>query len=133
MTVEEAIYARLSHIDSQTYAQVAKRIYPGYVPDTATLPCAMYERRPEGQQTRENIDGAVDHIRAPYRIHCYAAQEDFAHAQATADAVAADLRNYRAALAGLTIHNIWHNKTFSDYDGVNKRQRVTVEVEIWFT
>jgi len=133
MTVEEAIYARLSHGDSQTWAQVASRIYPGYVPDTAVLPCIMYERGKEGQQTRENIDGTVDHIRAPYRIHCYAAQEDYARAQAAADAVVADLRNYRAALAGLTLHAVWHNKTFSDYDGVNKRQRVTVEVEVWYT
>ena len=133
MTVEEAIFARLTAADSATKPLVAKRVYPAYVPDTAVLPCIMYERKPDGNQTQYNIDTTVDHVRAVYKINCYAAQEAFAAAQAAADAVAADMRNYRAALAGLTIHNIWHNQTYTDYDGTNKRQRVTVEVEVWYT
>ena len=133
MTVEEAIVAKLTAANSVTKPIVAQRIYPAYVPDTAVLPCIMYERKPDQNQSQENIDGTVDHVRAVYKINCYAAQEAFAAAQATADAVTIDLRNYRAALTGLTIHNIWHNKTYTDYDGTNKRQRVTVEVEIWYT
>jgi len=133
MTVEEAIFARLTATGSATLPLVDKRIYPAYVPDTAVLPCIMYERKPDQNQSRENIDGTVDHVRAVYKLNCYAAQEAFPAAQAAADAVTADLRNYRAALAGLTIHSIWHNKTYTDYDGINKRQRVTVELEIWYT
>ncbi|MEI2676872.1 MAG: DUF3168 domain-containing protein [Burkholderiaceae bacterium] len=133
MTVEEVMFARLTATGSATKAHVATRVYPAYVPDTATLPCIMYERKPDSQQTRNNIDGTIDHIRAVYKLNCYAAQEAFATAQATAEAVAQDLHNYRAALDGVTIHNIWHNQTYTDYDGVNKRQRVTVEVEIWYS
>ena len=133
MTVEEAIVARLTAAGSATQPLVAKRVYPAYVPDTAVLPCIMYERKPDGNQTQYNIDTTVDHERAVYKINCYAEKEEFPIAQATAAAVTADLQNYRAALTGLTVHNIWHNKTYSDYDGTNKRQRMTVEMEIWYT
>ena len=133
MTVDEAIAARLTAAGSATKPFVAQRIYPAYVPDKVVLPCIMYERKPDQTQSHENIDGTVDHMRAVYKINCYAEKEAFAAAQATADAATTDLRNYRAALAGLTIHNIWHNQTYTDYDGTNKRQRVTVEVEIWYT
>ena len=133
MTVEEAIVARLTAAGSATKPLVGARIYPAYVPDKVVLPCIMYERKPDGSQTQYNIDTTVDHVRAVYKINCYAEKEEFPTAQATAAAVTADLQNYRAALTGLTIHNIWHNKTYSDYDGTNKRQRMTVEMEIWYT
>ena len=49
-----------------------------------------------------------------------------------AAAVFADLDQYRTPLTGLTLINTWHNSTYNDYDGVNKRQRVTVEMEFWY-
>jgi hypothetical protein len=132
MTIDEAICARLTAADSHTFALVAKRVYPGYVPDAAQLPAIMYERKPQAGQTHYNIDGAVDHVRAAYRLHCYAGQEQISVAQAVAGAVVADLDQYRGALPGLTLINTWHNSTDNDYDGVNKRQRVTVEMEFWY-
>lgn len=133
MTPDEAIFARLTATGSATTALVAKRVYPGYVPDTAVLPCIMYERKPDPSQAHNNIDGTLDHARAVYKINCYAEQEKFSDAHAVAKAVEAQMNNYREAFADLTIHNIWYNQTFTDYDGTNKRQRITVEVEIWYT
>ena len=132
MTIDEVIFARLTAVTSQTAALVAQRVYPGYIPDNAVLPAIMYERKLEANQTNYNIDGAIDHSRATYRIKCYAAQEQISAAQAVAAAVFADLDQYRTPLTGLTLINTWHNSTYNDYDGVNKRQRVTVEMEFWY-
>ena len=68
MTVEEAIFAKLTAANSVTKPVVAQRIYPAYVPDTAVLPCIMYERKPDGNQTQYNIDTTVDHVRAVYKL-----------------------------------------------------------------
>lgn len=132
MSIDEAIFARLAAVERSTYALVGKRIYPGYIPDDATLPAIMYERKMEAEQTQYDIDGTVDHVRAVYRLKCYAAQEQISVAQAVAATVTANLDQYRAPLAGLTLINAWHNTTYSDYDGTNKRQRVTVEMEFWY-
>ena len=133
MTIDEAIFARLTAVASQTATLVAQRVYPGYIPDGALLPAIMYERKPHAQQTQYDIDGAIDHIRATYQINCYAAQEHFTSAQAVAAAVTVDLDQYHGRFAGLLLHNIWLNTSYNDYDGVNKRQRVTVEMECWYT
>jgi hypothetical protein len=132
MMIEEALFARLTAPDSQTTALVAKRVHPSYIPDDAMLPAIMYERKPDSRQTKYNIDGQIDHVEAAYRIHCFAGQEDIATAQAIAAAVTADLDQYRAALDGITIINGWHNDTWNNYDGTNKRQRVSVEIEFWY-
>ncbi len=133
MTIDEVIFARLTANGSQTAALVASRIYAGYIPDAAVLPAIMYERKPHGQETKYNIDGVIDHIRAVYQINAYAGQESIAVAQAVAAAVTADLDQYRGPCIGLTLHNTWLNNSYNDYDGVNKRHRVTVELEFWYT
>ena len=135
MTIDEVIFARLTAVTSQTAALVAQRVYPGYIPDNAVLPAIMYERKPEASQTNYNIDGTIDHIRATYRIKCLCRPGTAsASAQAVAAAVIADLDQYRAQFTGSDPPSTpGMNTSYNDYDGVNKRQRVTVEMEFWYT
>ena len=133
MTIDEVIFARLTAVTSQTATLVAQRVYPGYIPDNAVLPAIMYERKRDASATNYNIDGTIDHIRATYRINAYAGQESSSVAQAVAATISADLDQYRAKFTALTLHNTWLNTSYNDYDGANKRQRVTVEMEFWYT
>lgn len=133
MTVDEAIVAKLTDDTSNTHPLIDTRIYPGHVPDTAILPHIMYERKNERDQATYNIDGTLDHARAVYQLHCISNQEDYGGAIAIAEAVRKDLTGHSAALQGVTIHRTWWNRTYGDFDGVNKRHRVTVEIELLYT
>lgn len=132
MNVAKAIRARLIANTSATYTQVGTRIYPGRLPDGATLPAIMYKRRKGGVQHIYNIDQTIDHTRAPFEIHCYAGEESYDKATAAAEAVIADLEAFRQAYDDMTIHAVFINDQSDVYDGTNKRQCVTVDIEVWY-
>lgn len=132
MLIEQALVARLVRVGGEVKALNAK-IYPGFLPDTTALPAIVYERKPGNKEDRI-ITGELDHTQATWKFHCYASQEASLTALTLAHAVRIDLDRYVGAIdSTLTIHYCFLNDQYDNYDGTTKRQRTTVEVDVWYS
>lgn len=134
MLVEEGLIARMTRPEAATGPLVANQVYPDHLPDDATLPAIVYERKPDPEGYDYTVFGELENIRATWKFHCYAAQDEKAAALRAAKAIATDLNRYSVASDDtLTIHYCYAVDQYDNFDGITMRHRVTVEIEVLYT
>lgn len=110
MTVEEAVYARLS-AGAAVQSLVSTRIYPLVAPQSASLPFLIYQESSHGRTRRLNGSTVMREFRL--RIDGYA--ESYGTAKDIRDAVVNRLVDYAGTVDNVTIQDIDQEDTSDEH------------------
>jgi hypothetical protein len=129
--VEAGIYAILA-ADPTVSPLVGTRIYPGMLPQGATLEAIVYQRVSGPRE--DTLGGVATLVHPRIQIDCFA--ETYAEAKALATAVRAAFDGYSGAAAGVTIQCV---RLLDDADVVDidpelegrRRYRIRQDFEVW--
>jgi hypothetical protein len=110
MTVEEAVYSRLSG-GSAVQAIVGSKIYPLVAPQSASLPFLIYQESSHNRMRRLNGSTVMREFRM--RIDGYATS--YTTAKSLRDAVLGRLVNYNGTISNVVIEDIDQEDTSDEH------------------
>ena len=125
MTIESALYSRLSTEATDLYALVAARVYPVRFPQNPTFPCVTWQRIFAG---RENAMGSdAPPVRVRIQVDGWA--ETFDGVRSLAEALRERLQRWRLSGAD-TVQDTFLISEHDEYDDEAEIYRVMFEIEL---
>ena len=132
MNIDESLYAYLSTY-AELVALVGTKVYPLVLPQDVALPAVTYQRISDPPEHAMGTDAAIYHPR--YQINCWA--NTYTGVQALAAQVKAALRDYTSSAmggtGGETVHRVFYEGAYGDYDSNAGEYRETLDFIIWYS